>query len=148
MLPDWPEIHQELRKKGVTRMLLWEEYKESEPDGYGYSQFCELYNRWAKKLDPVMRLTHKAGEKLFIDYAGLTIPYVCREAGKRRKAYVFVATMGSSSYIYAEAQVSQAMNSWIGSHVRAFVFCASQLRCFYLAAIDYSILVQYGYSGV
>lgn len=122
MLPDWPEIHQELRKKGVTRMLLWEEYKESELDGYGYSQFCDLYNRWAKKLDPVMRLTHKAGEKLFIDYAGLTIPYVYQEAGERRKAYVFVATMGSSSYIYAEAQVSQAMNSWIGGHVRAFEF--------------------------
>lgn len=121
-LPDWPEIHQELRKKGVTRSLLWLEYKESEPSAYSYSQFCDLYNRWARKLDPVMRLNHKAGEKLFIDYAGLTMPYVCQKTGEQREAYVFVATMGASSCIYAEAQPSQAMNSWIGGHVRAFEF--------------------------
>jgi transposase len=121
-LPDWPEIHQELRRKGVTRQLLWEEYTAGEPNPYGYSQFCELYNRWTKKLDPVMRLTHKAGEKLFIDYAGLTIAYFCRETGERNEASVFVATLGASSYTYAEAQESQAMKSWIGGHVRAFEF--------------------------
>jgi len=121
-LPDWPEIHQDLRKKGVTRLLLWEEYTAGEPKPYGYSQFCELYNRWAKKLDPVMRLTHKAGEKLFVDYAGLPIAYFCRETGERREASVFVATLGASSYTYAEAQESQAMKSWIGGHVRAFEF--------------------------
>jgi transposase len=79
-LPDWPEIHQELRRKGVTRLLLWEEYTAGESKPYGYSQFCELYNRWAKKLDPVMRLSHKAGEKLFVDYAGLSLPGDRREA--------------------------------------------------------------------
>jgi transposase len=121
-LPDWPEIHQELRRKGVTRLLLWEEYTAGESKPYGYSQFCELYNRWAKKLDPVMRLSHKAGEKLFVDYAGLSIAYFCRETGERREASVFVATLGASSYTYAEAQESQAMKSWIGGHVRAFEF--------------------------
>lgn len=110
-LPDWPEIHKELRQKGVTRLLLWEEYKRDEPNPYSYSQFCDLYNRWAKKLDPVMRLTHKAGEKLFIDYAGLTIAYFCQVTGERREASVFVATLGGSSYTYAEAQESQTMKS-------------------------------------
>jgi len=121
-VPDWAEIHQELPNKGVTRMLLWEEYCKDEEAPYSYSRFCELYNRWARKLDPVMRLNHKAGEKLFIDYAGLTIPYVSQETGEEQKAYVFVATMGASSYTYAEAQESQAMKCWIGGHVRAFEF--------------------------
>lgn len=121
-VPDWAEIHQELPNKGVTRMLLWEEYCKGEEAPYSYSRFCELYNRWARKLDPVMRLSHKAGEKLFIDYAGLTIPYVSQETGEEHKAYVFVATMGASSYTYAEAQESQAMKCWIGGHVRAFEF--------------------------
>jgi len=121
-LPDWAEIHQELRRKGVTRQLLWDEYKRGEANPYGYSQFCELYNRWAKKLDPVMRITHKAGEKLFVDYAGLTIVYKCQATREMREASVFVATLGASSYTYAEAQESQAMKSWIGGHVRAFEF--------------------------
>jgi len=121
-LPDWAEIDRELRKKGVTRQLLWMEYKEAEPRPLSYSQFCDLYRCWAKMLDPVMRMTHKAGEKLFIDYAGLTIPYVCRMTGEPREASVFVATLGASSYIYAESQGSQAMSSWIGGHLRAFKF--------------------------
>ena len=121
-VPDWAEVHQELKRKGVTRRLLWLEYKENESDSLGYSQFCELYKRWAGTLDPVMRLTHKAGEKLFIDYAGLTIPYVNQTTGEQQEADVFVATLGASSYIYAEAQASQAMDSWIGGHVRAFEF--------------------------
>jgi transposase len=73
--PNWALIHQDLRKKGVTRKLLWREYKEEQKDPYGYSQFCELYRQWAKKLMPSMRMTHKAGEKLFVDYAGLTMAY-------------------------------------------------------------------------
>ncbi|NWG29751.1 MAG: IS21 family transposase [Ignavibacteriaceae bacterium] len=121
-LPDWSEVHRELKRKGVTRRLLWLEYCEEREAPYSYPQFCELYNRWAKKLDPVMRLTHKAGEKLFIDYAGLVIPYVWQAIGEEREAHVFVATLGASSYIYAEAQSSQAMDSWIGAHVRAFEF--------------------------
>lgn len=121
-MPDWAEVHQELKRKGVTRRLLWLEYKENGSDSLGYSQFCELYKRWAGTLDPVMRLTHKAGEKLFIDYAGLTIPYIRQATGEKLQADVFVATLGASSYTYAEAQASQAMGSWIGGHVRAFEF--------------------------
>ena len=121
-VPDWAEVHQELKRKGVTRRLLWLEYKENESESLGYTQFCELYKRWAKTLDPVMRLAHKAGEKLFVDYAGLTIPYVNQTTGEQQKADVFVATLGASSYTYAEAQASQAMGSWIGGHVRAFEF--------------------------
>lgn len=120
-VPEWAEVHQELKRKGVTRRLLWLEYKESKPESLGYSQFCELYRRWTRALDSVMRFTHKAGEKLFIDYAGLTIPYIS-QTGEQKKADVFVATLGASSYTYAEAQVSQAMGSWIGGHVRAFEF--------------------------
>jgi transposase len=121
-IPDWAEVHRELKRKGVTRRLLWLEYKENESESLGYSQFCELYKRWAKTLDPVMRLIHKAGEKLFIDYAGLTIPYLSQTTGEQKKADVFVATLGASSYTYAEAQASQAMDSWTGGHVRAFEF--------------------------
>jgi len=121
-LPDWSEVHRELKKKGVTRRLLWLEYCEETEAAYSYPQFCELYNRWAKKLDPVMRLAHKAGEKLFIDYAGLVIPYVWQTTGEEREAHVFVTTLGASSYTYAEAQASQAMDSWIGGHIRAFEF--------------------------
>jgi len=121
-LPDWLEVHRELKRKGVTRRLLWLEYCEQREAPYSYAQFCELYNRWARKLDPVMRLTHKAGEKLFIDYAGLSVSYVCQSTGEEREAHVFVATLGASSYTYAEAQPSQTMDSWIGGHVRAFEF--------------------------
>jgi len=121
-VPDWAEVHQELKRKGVTRRLLWLEYMENESDSLGYSQFCELYKRWAGTLDPVMRFTHKAREKLFIDYAGLAVPYVCRTTGEQQEANVFVATLGASSYTYAEAQASQTMDSWIGGHVRAFEF--------------------------
>jgi len=120
--PNWALIHKDLRRKGVTRKLLWIEYKEEDPDFYSYSQFCEFYNRWSGKLNPMMRINHKAGEKLFVDYAGLTMVYTNALTGEEKKAYVFVAALGASSRIYAEAQISQALNSWIGGHVRAFEY--------------------------
>jgi len=120
--PDWVLIHKDLRKKGVTRKLLWVEHKDEDVDFYSYSQFCELYKRWSGKLTPMMRLNHKAGEKLFVDYAGLTMAYTNSLTGEEKKAYVFVATLGASSRNYAEAQGSQALNSWIGAHVRAFAY--------------------------
>lgn len=95
--PDWKGIHTELRHKGITRRLLWHEYREADPDGYGYSRFCELYHLWANKLDPPMRLTHKGGEKLFVDYAGQTMPVVDPQTGEIREAHIFVATLGASS---------------------------------------------------
>jgi len=120
--PDWQNIHTELRRKGVTRRLLWLEYREACPDGYGYSRFCELYRLWAKKLDPPMRLSHKAGEKMFVDYAGQTVRIVNPRTGEIREAHIFVATLGASSYTYAEAHRAEDLPNWIGGHVRALAF--------------------------
>jgi transposase len=122
VLPDWEQVHQELKKRNVTLRLLWTEYREAHPEGYGYSQYCDLYRRYAQKLDPPMRQNHKAGEKLFVDYAGDTVPITDPETGEVRQAQIFVATQGASSYTYAEAQPSQEMPHWIGGHVRAHVF--------------------------
>jgi transposase len=103
-------------------MLLWEEYYAEHPNGYRYSQFCELYRRWARKLKVSMRQIHKAGEKLFVDYAGHTLPIVNRHTGEISEAQVFVAVMGASNYTFAEATLSQNLSDWLGSHVRAFEF--------------------------
>jgi len=111
--PDWALVHWELRKKGVTRELLWEEYRLGTPRGYHYSQFCQRYRWWKKVLTPVLRMEHKAGEKMFVDYAGPTIPYTDRETGEAREAAVFVTALGASSMTYAEAQASQALPNWI-----------------------------------
>lgn len=121
-LPVWEKVRQELKKRHVTMRLLWTEYREVHADGYGYSQFCELYRRYTLKLDPPMRQDHKAGEKLFVDYAGDTVPITDPETGEIRQAQIFVATLGASNYTYAEAQPSQEMPHWIGGHVRAQAF--------------------------
>ena len=121
-LPDWAKVQQELKRKGVTLYLLWEEYRAEHRDGYGYSRFCELHGEWAGKLDLVMRQEHQAGEKLFVDYAGQTLPVVDRQTGEVRETQVFVAVLGASSYTYAEATWTQGLPDWIGSHVRAFEF--------------------------
>ena len=119
-LPDWPTIGQELRRKGVTLLLLWYDYHEAHPEGYGYSRFCELYNQWAGTAVPRMRVVHRAGEKLFVDYAGLTVPIIDPRSGEESAAQVFVATLGASSYLFAEATATQTLPDWIGAHVRAF----------------------------
>jgi transposase len=106
----------------VTLALLWDEYRVAYPEGYGYSQFCERYSQWVVKLDPPMRQKHVAGEKLYVDYAGDTVPITDPETGEVRQAQIFVATLGASNYTYAEAQESQAMPNWIGGHVRAFAY--------------------------
>ena len=120
--PDWSWVHAELRKKSVTLRLLWVEYREEHPDGYGYSQFCALYRKWAKRLKPSMRLTHQAGEKVFVDYAGHTISVVDPETGEVRQAQIFIGVLGASNYTYVEAQWSQELPNWIGGHVRMFDF--------------------------
>jgi len=120
--PDWEWVHGELRKKSVTLRLLWVEYREEHPSGYGYSQFCALYRTWAKRLKPSMRITHKAGEKLFVDYAGQTIPVIDPETGEVRQAQIFIGVLGASNYTYVEAQWSQELPNWIGGHVRMFEF--------------------------
>jgi len=121
-MPDWEKIHLELRKKGVTLRLLWVEYLEKYPKGYGYSQFCQLYRNWAKKIKPTMRLDHKAGEKMFVDYAGQTMPVIDPSSGEIREAEIFVAVLGASSYTYVEAQWHQDLSNWTGGHVRAYLF--------------------------
>lgn len=120
--PEWARVHRELRRKGVTLSLLWVEYRQAHPDGYGYSQFCHLYGQWAKQLKPMMRQRHQAGEKLFIDYAGQTIPVTDGQTGEIREAEVFVAVLGASNYTYAEAHWSQELANWLGAHVRALSF--------------------------
>ena len=121
-LPDWPEIHQALKIKGVTLSLLWEEYKAAHPDGYQYSQFCFHYRKWARLLDLVMRQEHKAGEKCFVDYSGPTVAITDRRTGEIRQAQIFVAVLGASNYTYAEATWTQQLSDWIESHVRAVTF--------------------------
>ena len=122
--PDWSWIHTELRKKSVTLRLLWVEYRDDHPDGYGYSQFCALYRQWAKRLNPSMRLSHKAGEKVFVDYAGQTVPVVDPQTGEILPAQIFIGVLGASNYTYAEAHWSQDLPNWTGAHVRMFDFLA------------------------
>jgi len=119
---DWAQVHQELKLKGVTLSLLWQEYRERHPDGYQYSRFCDLYRAWRGKLDLCMRQVHRPGEKLFVDYCGATVPVVEAGTGEVRQAQIFVAVWGASSYTFAEATWSQGLPDWIGSHVRAFEF--------------------------
>jgi transposase len=121
-VPDWAVVHKELKHKGVTLCLLWQEYKAAHPDGYQYTQFCEHYRIWLGSVDPVMRQKHKAAEKLFVDYAGRTVPVVDPQSGQIREAQLFLAVLGSSSYIYAEATWTQGLPDWIGSHVRALEY--------------------------
>ncbi|MFH1778194.1 MAG: IS21 family transposase [Candidatus Omnitrophota bacterium] len=120
--PDWAYIHQELKKKGVTLTLLWQEYKEIHPEGYQSTQFCEHYHRWRKKLKLSLRQTYKAGEKMFVDYAGQTVPMHNRLTGKIAEASIFVAALGASNYTYAEAQADETLGNWIGGHVRTFEY--------------------------
>jgi transposase len=121
-MPPMEYIHNELKKRGVTLQLLWYEYKQNNPDGYQFSYFCELYQKWAKKLDISFRQRHRAGEKLFIDYAGQTIPIHDSKTGKTTEAQVFIATLGAGNYTFAEASLSQSLPHWIKSHVHAFEF--------------------------
>ena len=119
--PDFAAIHEQLRSsKYVTLQLLWEEYRQANPDGYRYSRFCELYQRWRSKLDVVLRQEHKAGEKMFVDWAGATIPVYDRHTGQAWQAPLFVAALGASSYTWAEATRDQQMESWLRAHVHAF----------------------------
>ena len=120
LAPDWAQVHHELKRKGVTLLLLWQEYKANVPDGFQYSWFCQSYRAWAGKLDVVMRQRHRAGEKLFVDYAGHTLPIVNRHSGEVHEAQVFIAVLGASNYTYVEATWTQRLPDWIGSHVRTF----------------------------
>lgn len=121
-LPDFASIHEQLKQKGVTRLLLWEEYRAAHPEGYGYTQFCVLYQQWRKRLKLSMRQTHRAGEKLFLDYSGKTVPVIDATTGEAREAEVFVAVLGASNYTYAEATWTQNLADWTAATARALAF--------------------------
>lgn len=121
-LPEWSEIARELKRKGVTLLLLWLEYKAAHPDGYQYTQFVSRFREWQGSADVVLRQEHKAGEKGFVDYAGHTVPVVDGATGEIREAQVFVGALGASSYTYVEATESQSLPDWISSHVRMYAF--------------------------
>jgi transposase len=120
--PDWPAIHRELGRPGVTLALLWEEHRSTHPDGYGYSRFCDLYRVWEARLSPTMRQCHVAGARMFVDYAGTTLEVIDGATGEVRDCQLFVAVLGASSYTFAEATFTQRLVDWIGSHERAFAF--------------------------
>lgn len=123
VLPDFAAIHQQLKRKGITRQLLWEEYALEYPARhYRYSQFCHLYQQWRRHLKVSLRQSYRAGEKLFVDYAGQTVEIVDSVSGECRPAQIFVAVLGASNYTFAEAVRSQKLEDWIGSHCRAFEF--------------------------
>jgi transposase len=127
---DFAKIHLELQSnKHVTLQLLWEEYRQSQPEGYRYSRFCELYQRWRRKQDVVLRQDHRAGEKMFVDWAGATIPLYDRETGAIQPASLFVAALGASSYTFARATLSHVSGKepaprstppWIDPHCSRF----------------------------
>ena len=118
--PNYSEIHAELKKKGVTKRLLWEEYKADHGEnGYQYSQYCLLFKKWLGKQALSMRQIHTAGEKCFLDYCGPTVPIIDARSGEIRNAQIFVAVLGASSLTYAEATWTQQMHDWISSNVNA-----------------------------
>lgn len=121
--PDHFNLHQALKRKGVTLQLLWSEYVAVHGErAYRYSQFCHRYHQWRLAQKRSMRQHHRAGEKLFIDYAGPTVEVIDRATGEVRQAQVFVAVLGASSYTYAEATWSQSLPDWIAAHQRALRF--------------------------
>lgn len=121
--PDFALIHRELQThKHLTLQLVWHEYREQHPDGYRYSRFCELYQRWRRHQEVVLRQDHRAGEKMFVDWAGATVLIYDRDTGEAAPASIFVAVLGASSYTFAWAAVDQTLPNWIDSHLRAFEF--------------------------
>lgn len=121
--PDFAHVQRELSRPGVTRQLLWEEYKAQHPQGLQYSAFCDRYCEWLQNTaEPVMRFAHRAGEKCFVDYAGQTVGIIDRHSGEIREAQIFVAVLGCSNYTYAQASWTQSLADWLGSHVQALTF--------------------------
>jgi transposase len=121
-LPEWEDVYRELRKKGMTRRLLWREYRDIHSDGLGYTQFCERYRAYVKTITPVMRQVHKGGEKTFVDYAGMTVPWLNPATSEIHEAQIFVGALGASQFIFVEATATQQLSDWIQSHVRMWEY--------------------------
>ena len=119
---DWEYVHGELKRKGVTLQLLWLEYKSANPGGYQYSRFCDLYRKWQDKVDVAIRNDYRGGQKVFVDFAGQTVPVENRRTGEIHNVQIFVAVMAASNYTFAEAIWSQKLEPWIAAHCRALEF--------------------------
>ena len=128
--PDYALIHQELKHKGVTLQLLWEEYEKAHgQSACRYSQFCLHYHEYRGKLARSMRQVHRAGEKVFIDYSGDTVAVIDAKSSEILTAEIFVATLGASKYAYAEATWTQTLPDWIGSTIRMLEFFGRSRAC-------------------
>ena len=128
--PDFAHLHAELARPGVTRLLLWQEYKAAQPEGWQYSVFCDRYQRWLATQELVLRQAHEPGDKFFVDYAGQTVPITDRYTGELRETQIFVAVLGCSNYTYAEAGFTQQLPDWLGAHVRALEYIGGVPRAF------------------
>ena len=117
---DWPHLQNELKRRGVTLLLLWQEYLAEQPTGYSYTRFCELHKGWKATVSATMRQTHLAGERPFVDWAGDTIGVFDPATGEEHRARIFVAALGASNYTYAEARWTETLPDWIGAHVNMF----------------------------
>jgi transposase len=124
-LPDWMR---ELKRRGVTLLWLWEEYRAEHADGYGYSRFCDLQREWCGTTSSTMLQTLGPAEKLFVDFAGDTVPVFDAAVGIERRAHIFIAVSGSSNYIFADARWSEGLADWIGAHVNAFSAITKAVR--------------------
>jgi transposase len=127
--PDWAALNREMKRKHVTLQILWDEYIDANPGGYRYSRFCELYRGWGGRLPVTMRQTHLGGDKLFVDYAGDTVPVIIdRRTGETRAAHIFVAVMGGSSLSFAHASWTETLPDWIDAHVHTFAYFGGAAR--------------------
>jgi len=127
-LPDMDWLYREMKRKHMTLHLLWEEYRREHPDGYAYTQFCEYYKRYKCKLEVSLRQEYKAGDMMFVDWAGDTLPLWDAQNGESRSAYLFVATLGASNYTFARAFEDKQMPSWIEAHIQAWEFFGGVTR--------------------
>ena len=154
--PDWSAVDRELKRKHVTLQVLWEEYIATDPDGYRYSRYCDLFRRWEGRLPLVMRQSHAGGERLFVDYAGDTVPVVDRKTGEVRDAHIFVAVMGASSLSFALATWTEQLPDWIEAHNATFAFLggAPQLlvpdntKCAVIRACHFDPMVNRSYNDM
>jgi transposase len=126
--PDWSALVRELKRPGVNLLMLWDEYRAVEPQGYAYSRFCQLFREFEQRLSPTMRQQHVAGDKAFVDYSGKRVPIADPATGEVRMAEIFVAVLGASNLTYAEATWTQTLADWIGAHVRMFRFYGAAPR--------------------
>ena len=147
-LPDFTKMKQELKRKGMTKLLLWQEYcQDDTATAYGYTQYCEHYQLWLKKQKRSMRQHHIAGDKLFIDYCGPTIPIISPDTGEiRYNAQIFVATLGATNYTYVEAGRSQKQEDWIMAHVRAFNYIGGVPRLLVPDNLKSAVIKAHPYS--